>query len=56
MFDLMNSLLSDDDFTVVERFELPERPARHAPIPRFLRDSKPGGDGSTAPCRSKIET
>ena len=44
MFDLMNSLLSDDDFTVVERFELPERPARHAPIPRFLRDSGLGWD------------
>lgn len=44
MLDLMNSLLLGDDFTVVERFELPERLARHVPIPRFLRDSRLGGE------------
>ena len=42
MFDSMISLLRGDDFTVVERFELPDRPARHAAIPRFLFDSRVG--------------
>ena len=42
MYDLMNSLLSGHDFTVVERFELPERAPRYAPIPRFLFDSRVG--------------
>ena len=42
MFDFMDSLLSGGDFTVVERFELPARPARHAAIPRFLFDSRLG--------------
>ena len=42
VFDLMHSLLSGGDFPVVERFELPGRPARHAAIPRFLFDSKLG--------------
>ena len=42
VFDLMDSLLSDGDFTVAERFELPARPARHAAIPRFLFDTKLG--------------
>ena len=42
MFDIVLSLLSGGDFTVVERFELPGRPARHAPIPRFLFDSRLG--------------
>ena len=42
MFDLMQSLLSGGEFTVAERFELPGRSARHAPIPRFLLDSRLG--------------
>lgn len=42
MFDAASSLLSDRDFAVVERFDLPERPARHAPLPRFLFDSRVG--------------
>ena len=42
MFDTARDLLSGGDFTVVERFDLPERPARYAPLPRFLLDSRVG--------------
>lgn len=42
MFDTAHSLLSDDDFTVVERFDLPERPARYTSLPRFLLNSRVG--------------
>ena len=42
MFDATLDLLSGGDFAVVERFDLPERPARHAPLPRFLFDSGVG--------------
>ena len=42
MLDVAHNSLASKDFTVVERFDLPERPARHAPIPRFLFDSKVG--------------
>ena len=42
MFDAARSLLSDGDFAVVERFDLPERPARYASLPRFLFDSRVG--------------
>lgn len=42
MFDAARDLLSGGDFTVVERFDLPERPARYAPLPRFLLDSSVG--------------
>lgn len=42
MFDAVRSLLSDDDFAVVERFDLPERRAHYAPLPRFLFDSRVG--------------
>ena len=42
VFDIAHNLLASNDFTVVEHFDLPERPARHAPIPRFLLDSRVG--------------
>ena len=42
MFDAVRDLLSGGDFTIVERFDLPERPARYAPLPRFLLDSRVG--------------
>ena len=42
MYDAIRGLLASGDFSVVERFELPERFARHDPIPRFLFDSRVG--------------
>lgn len=42
MFDIATSLLSDGDFTVVERFDLEVRPARFAPLPRHLFNSRVG--------------
>ena len=36
MFDTVRDILDSGDFSVVERFDLPERPARYASIPRFL--------------------
>ena len=42
MLDAAEKLLVNDNFTVVERFELSERPIRYAPIPRFLFDSEVG--------------
>lgn len=42
MFDAATSLLSDGDFAIVERFDLPERPARFGPQPRFLLNSRVG--------------
>ena len=42
MLDAAEKLLVNDNFTVVERFELPGRPAHYAPIPQFLFDSEVG--------------
>lgn len=42
MYDALCRLLDEGDFSVVERFEVPGRAARHGPIPRFLRDSRVG--------------
>ena len=42
MLDVAHNWLASKDFTVVERFDLPDRPARYAPIPRCLFDSKVG--------------
>ena len=42
MYDILRDLLSRDEFPVVEQFVTPSRPARHAPIPRFLFNSRIG--------------
>ena len=42
MYDALRGLLSRDEFSVVEQFELPGRVARYAPIPRLLFDSRIG--------------
>ena len=42
MYETVRNLLREADFSVVEAFELPERPARYAEIPQFLFDSRVG--------------
>ena len=42
MYDTIRRVLGDKGFSVVEQFEIPGRAARHAPIPRFLFDSRLG--------------
>lgn len=42
MYHALRHLLEEDEFTVVERFDLPGRPSRHGNIPRFLFDSRLG--------------
>ncbi len=42
MFKVVRDILNSREFSVVERFNLPERSARYAPIPRFLFDSRTG--------------
>ena len=42
MFDTIQALLDGDEFSVVERFELPGRAARFGTIPRYLFDSRIG--------------
>ena len=42
MYNALLRLLRDNDFTVVEQFEIPGRPSRHASILRFLFDSRLG--------------
>lgn len=42
MFEVLRDILDSGDFSVIERFDLPERPARYAPIPQFLSASPVG--------------
>ena len=42
MYDALRDVLYGGEFSVVERFEIPERAASYAPIPRFLFDSRTG--------------
>ena len=42
MYEALRDLLRGDDFTVVESFEIPGRPAAFANVPRFLFDSRIG--------------
>ena len=42
MYETLRDLLQDDKFAVVERCEIPGQGARHAPIPRFLFNSRIG--------------
>ena len=42
MYDFLRDLLSRDEFPVVEQFVTPSRPACHAPIPRFLFNTRIG--------------
>ncbi len=42
MYETLRDLLYSDEFSVVERFEVPGQAARYAPIPRFLFDSGVG--------------
>ena len=42
MYNALRRRLRDNDFTVVEQFEIPGRSSRHAPIPRFLFNSRLG--------------
>ncbi len=42
MYDALRNILKSDDFSVVESFEIPGQPARHATIPQFLFDSPIG--------------
>ncbi len=42
MYEAMYNLLDGSEFSVVESFEIPGRPARYEEIPRFLFDSKVG--------------
>lgn len=42
MYDILRNILKNDDFPVVESFEIPGQPARYAAIPQFLFDSGVG--------------
>ena len=42
MYEAMRSILREGAFPVVESFDIPARPARHAPIPAFLFESPVG--------------
>ena len=42
MYQTLRDLLCSNEFSVVERFEIPGQTARYAPIPRFLFDSGVG--------------
>ena len=42
MYEAIRNLIGGDEFTVVESFEIPGRPARYAKVPKFLYDSKVG--------------
>ena len=42
MYHALRHLLDGDQFSVVERFDLPGRSSRHGDIPRFLFDSRLG--------------
>ena len=42
MYETLLSLLQDDDFTVVESFDIPGVDASFAEVPRFLLDSQIG--------------
>ena len=42
MYDALRDVLYGDEFSVVERFEIPGRAASYAPIPRFLFNSRTG--------------
>ena len=42
MYDALRNILRSDDFSVMESFEIPSQPARHAAIPQFLFDSPIG--------------
>ena len=43
MYETIRGLIDDSDFSVVESFEIPGRPAEYEDVPRFLFDS-PMGD------------
>ena len=40
MYDSIRSALDGDEFSVVERFEVPGRTPEYAPVPKFLFDSR----------------
>lgn len=42
MYEAMRSILREGAFPVVESFEIPAQPARHAPIPAFLFENRVG--------------
>ncbi len=42
MYEAIRNLIDSNEFSVVESFEIPGRPARYAKVPRFLYDSKVG--------------
>ena len=42
MYDALRDVLYSNEFSVIERFEVPGRAASDAPIPRFLFDSRVG--------------
>ena len=42
MYDALRDLLGSEDFSVVESFRIPGRPAQYASIPRFLLSSSVG--------------
>ena len=42
MYDTIQRLVTEGDFSVVEQFKIPGRSARHGAIPRFLFDSRVG--------------
>ena len=42
MYETVRSLLREADFSVVESFEVPERPAQYAQVPRFLFNTRVG--------------
>lgn len=43
MYETIRGLLDRNEFSVIESFEIPGRPARYSPVPPFLFDSKVGG-------------
>ena len=43
MYETIRGLLDSNEFSVIESFEIPGRPARYSPVPQFLFDSKVGG-------------
>ena len=42
MYDALRNALHGDEFSVVERFEIPGRSPEYAPVPRFLFNSRVG--------------
>lgn len=45
MYDALRNLLKDDDFSIVESFEIQGQPARYSAIPQFLFDSQSSSVG-----------